>query len=321
MQGRIIQFLKQADGYVSGEEMSDDLHISRAAVWKYIDQLRQDGYDILAVPHLGYKLQSLPDKMLAHEIQFGLSTKFMGQKVFTFDSLPSTMDEAFRLGMEGAPEGSVICAEGQTKGRGRLGRSWLSPKGKGIYCSLILRPRLLPTQMPPLTLMTAVALAEAIRQTTSVQSVIKWPNDLFIHSRKVAGILTELRAEVDQVKFVVIGVGLNVNTNSHQLLDTATSLKIETKKTINRIEVFQAFLRLMEIWYGKVLKGQFDLVLDYCKQHSATIKKHVRIHDATGEAQGQAIDIDHDGGLLIRQASGVIVKKMAGDVVTLRDQS
>ena len=149
---RIIQFLKEADGYVSGEDMSETLKISRAAVWKYIDHLRKDGYDITAVPHLGYRLVSVPDKLLPHEIQSGLDTRTFGKNVVTFNTVGSTMDEAFRLGMEGAPEGTVVCAETQTQGRGRLGRVWSSPKAKGIYCSLILRPRLPPGQLSQLTL-------------------------------------------------------------------------------------------------------------------------------------------------------------------------
>jgi len=318
MQKRIIQFLKQTEGYVSGEEMSQNLNISRAAIWKYMQELRALGYDIAAVPHLGYQLVASPDKLFPHEIQFGLQTKIIGQKVLTFESISSTMDEAFRLGMEGAPEGTVVCAEGQTKGRGRLGRVWVSPKGKGIYCSLILKPKLPPTQMPQITLMIAVALAEAIRQTTLIQPMIKWPNDLLIGSKKLAGILTELRAEVDQVQFVIVGIGLNVNATSSQILDTATSLKIETKGNMNRVEIFQEILRSIELWYEKLLKGHFDEILDYCRQHSATLKKRVRIHDSTGNIEGEAVGLDNDGGILIRQDKGTIIKKMAGDIIQLR---
>jgi BirA family biotin operon repressor/biotin-[acetyl-CoA-carboxylase] ligase len=314
MQERIIQFLRKTDGYVSGEEMSQKLNMSRAAIWKYMQELRAQGYDIAAVPHLGYQLVSSPDKLLSHEIQFELNTRIMGQKVFSFESLSSTMDEAFRLGMDGEPEGTVVCAEGQSKGRGRLGRVWVSPKGKGIYCSIILRPKLPPTQMPQVTLMTAVALAEAVYEKASIQPAIKWPNDLLIGSKKIAGILTELRAEVDQVKFVVVGIGLNVNASSSQLLDSATSLKLECQQTFNRIELFQAVLRSMEIWYSKVLKGDFHEVLNYCRKHSATLKKRVRVSDPAGDVEGMATEIDQDGALLIRQDNGKIIRKTAGDV-------
>ena len=318
MQERIIQFLKQTDGYVSGEEISQQLNMSRAAIWKHMQDLRAHGYEITAVPHLGYQLISSPDILSSHEVQFNLKTKLIGQKIVSFDTLPSTMDEAFRLGMQGAPEGTVVCAEGQTKGRGRLGRVWVSPKGKGIYCSIILRPKLTPTQMSRLTLMSAVAIAEAVKKVTSLQPLIKWPNDLMIGSRKLAGILTELRAETDQVTFVVVGIGLNVNSSASQILDTATSLKNETHTSINRIELFQEILRSIEKWYGKVLKGNFEDVLKYARKNSATLKKRVRIADATGTIEGKAIDIDSDGGLLIRLANGKMFKKIAGDVVILK---
>jgi BirA family biotin operon repressor/biotin-[acetyl-CoA-carboxylase] ligase len=318
MQERIIQFLKQTDGYVSGEEMSQKLNMSRAAIWKHMQELRSQGYDITAVPHLGYQLVGTPDKLLSHEVQHGLETKFMGHKIFAFETLSSTMDEAFHLGMEGEPEGTVVCAEAQTKGRGRLGRVWVSPKGKGIYCSIILRPKLPPTQMSQITLMTAVALAEAIRQKTSLQPSIKWPNDLLLNSKKVAGILTELRAEVDQVKFVIVGIGLNINASSSQLLDTATSLKLETNQTFNRIEIFQEALKSLELWYTKILKGNFSEVLDYCRENSATLKRRVRVSDPAADVQGMAIEIDNDGALLIRQDNGKVIKKTAGDVIPIR---
>jgi BirA family transcriptional regulator, biotin operon repressor / biotin---[acetyl-CoA-carboxylase] ligase len=318
MQGKIIQFLKQAEGYMSGEDMSNQLKISRAAVWKYIDQLRQDGYDIAAVPHLGYKLESSPDKLLTHEIQFGLKTKIMGQQVVSLETVSSTMDEAFKLGMDGAPEGTIVCAEAQTKGRGRLGRGWVSPKGKGIYFSLILRPKFAPSQMAQLTLMTAVALSEALEKSAGIKAQIKWPNDILCGSKKLAGILTESRAEMDQVKFVVVGIGLNVNAESKHLVPEATSLKMETGKHFNRVEVLQEFLSSFEYWYAKLNRGRFDDVLDEWKKRAATLKKRVRITDAGGFIEGTAIDLDHDGGLLIRQDSGAIVKKMAGDVVQLR---
>ena len=318
MQEKIIQFLKNTDGYISGEDMSQQLQVSRAAIWKYIDQLRQEGYEITAVPHLGYKLEAAPDKLLAHEVQFNLKTKIIGRRIVSLDTVASTMDEAFRLGMEGAVEGTVVCAEGQSQGRGRLGRGWASPKGKGIYASLILRPKLPPTQMSQLTLMTAVALAQAVHKTTILQPSIKWPNDLMVGSKKLAGILTELRAETDQVKFVIVGIGLNVNALSSQLLDTATSLKIELGETVHRVELFQEILRFMEFWYARVHKGRFDQVLDYCKKYSATINKRVRIHDQSGDTQGLATGIDSDGGILIRRDNGSIVKKMSGDITQLR---
>ncbi len=318
MQERIIQFLKESDGYISGEDMSVALKVSRAAVWKCIDQLRQDGYEIAAVPHLGYKFEAAPDKLLPHEVQFGLKTKTMGQKVVSFESVGSTMDETFRLAMDGAPEGTVVCAETQSKGRGRLGRSWVSPKGKGLYFSILLRPKFAPSQMAQLTLMTAVALSEAVERAAGVKADIKWPNDLLVGNRKLAGILTELRAEMDQVKFVVVGIGINVNADAKFLVPEATSLKIETGKTLGRVALLQEILRSFEAWYGRIERNGFAAVLDQWKSRAGTLKRRVRVTDAAGVVEGIAFDLDTDGGLLIRQDSGAVVKKMAGDVIQLR---
>ncbi len=317
MQERIIEFLKQSEGYLSGEEISQRLNISRAAIWKHMQELRSQGYDIAAVPHLGYQLVGSPDKLLAREIQFGLNTKIIGQRIAVLETTTSTMDEAFRLGMEGAVDGTVVCAENQSKGRGRMGRAWVSPKGKGLYFSIVLRPSLPPGQLSQLTLMSAVALSEAIEKVCKVKALIKWPNDILIGGAKLAGILTELRAEVDQVKFIVIGIGLNVNTSQHQLTEGATSLKIACGETVNRIEVFQEILRSMERWYMKLLRQGFSDITCEWKARSATLKKRVRISDPAGVIEGQAIDLDEDGALLIRQDNGVVVKKTAGDVVQL----
>ena len=318
MQEQIINFLKHSKSYLSGEEISRSLDISRAAIWKYMQELRKEGYEIEAVPHLGYKLVAIPDKLLAHEVQSELKTKIFGCKIFYYESLSSTMDEAFRLGMEGAPEGAVVCAEMQTKGRGRLGRSWVSPKYKGIYCSMILRPKLSPSDLSKLTLLTAVAVAEAVEKIADVQPLIKWPNDLLVKNKKLAGILTELRAEVDQMKFVVIGIGLNINNLSAQLVDGATSLRNETGQNFSRVEVLQEILRVFERWYCRCDKGDFEEVLRVWKERSLTLGKRVRITDPASVTEGVAVDLDHDGGLLIRQDSGVVVKKFAGDVVQLR---
>lgn len=312
---RIIQFLKEADGYVSGEDMSETLKISRAAVWKYIDHLRKDGYDITAVPHLGYRLVSVPDKLLPYEIQFGLNTRTFGKNIVAFNTVGSTMDEAFRLGMEGAPEGTLVCAETQNKGRGRLGRAWSSPRGKGIYCSLILRPQLPPGQLSRLTLTAAVALAEALRDAAGIEPSIKWPNDILVGGKKLAGILTELRAETDQVKFVVVGIGINVNTSASQLVDGAASLRTETGRIFNRVVVLRHILRSFETWYAVLEQGHFDRVVKAWKARSATLKKRVRISGPGGMVEGLAVDLDTDGALLVRQDSGVIVKKTAGDLV------
>lgn len=315
MQKYIIDFLKKHSDYISGEEISGVFKISRAAIWKYIHQLRLQGYDIVAVPHLGYKLVSCPDKLFSQEIQYELGTKIFGKKIFYEESLYSTMDTAFRLAVEGMPEGTVVCAETQTKGRGRLGRHWISPKGKGIYTSIILRPKISPMEVAKLTLLTGVAVAEAIAQQTQLEPRIKWPNDVLINRKKVVGILTEMNAEMDRIKYVIVGIGINVNTPANILPKEATSLKQEGLREFSRVKILQQVLREMEKWYLCLAEAGFDPILERWKELSCTLKGQVRLTDPKEEIVGEAIDIDKDGGLMIRTASGIVVRKMAGDVI------
>jgi len=315
MKTKIIHFLKEAQGYLSGEEISHDLKISRAGIWKYMQELRKEGYDIVAVPHLGYRLMSCPDKLLPSEIQSGLETETLGKNIKYFDSLASTMDIAFQLGVEGADEGTVVCAESQTKGKGRLGRSWASPKGKGIYMSVILRPSVAPADAAKLTLLSAVATCEAIEKLFNVKAKIKWPNDILVNNKKIAGILTELSAEMDRVRFVVIGIGVNVNASLSQLPPNATSIRNETGQKGSRIRLLQEILRSLEYWYGGVSEHGFNAVIDRWKRLSSTLGQRVRVADLTGDVEGEAIDLDEYGGLIIKGRNGLTVKRMTGDVV------
>ncbi len=314
MYADIVNALKVSPGYLSGEELSSSLKISRTAVWKYIQELRRLGYDIAAVPHLGYQLLTTPDRLFPWEIQYQLGTRTMGRKIIYEEVVSSTMDEAFRHGLEGAAAGTLICAETQLKGRGRLGRSWVSPKGKGIYGSLILRPSLGPNDVAKLTLLAGVALCEAVRSSTKVAAQIKWPNDLLVGKKKLAGILTELNAEMERVKFVVIGFGVNVNTPESQLPQGSTSLKIESGQALSRVEFLKEVLRSFERWNGILGQEGFSSVLKRWKELSITLGRRVRITDPSSVVEGEAQDIDDDGGLLIRQDTGLIVKKMAGEV-------
>jgi BirA family biotin operon repressor/biotin-[acetyl-CoA-carboxylase] ligase len=315
MKTKIVHFLKQAQGYLSGEEISRDLKISRAGIWKYMQELRKEGYDIVAVPHLGYRLISCPDKLLPSEIQSGLGTKALGRDIRYYDSVASTMDIAFQLGMEGAGEGTVVCAESQSKGKGRLGRSWASPKGKGIYMSVILRPSLAPTEVAKLTLLSAVATCEAIQKFCNVETKIKWPNDILVGNKKLAGILTELSAEMDRVRFVVIGIGVNINTPISQLPPNATSIRNETGRKSSRAGLLQEILRSLEEWYGGLSAQGFDPVITRWKKLSSTLGQHVRVADLSGDIEGKAIDLDEYGGLIIQSNDGLTVKRMTGDVI------
>lgn len=317
MQEEIITLLKKKQGYLSGEEISRAFNISRAAIWKCMQTLRRQGYKIEASPHLGYRFLSSPDKLLPWEIRFDLKTKRIGKNIIIRQAVSSTMDEAFEQANRGAEEGTVVCAESQTKGRGRMGRSWVSPKGKGIYLSVILRPQLAPSQAAQLTLMTAVAVCEALQKVSGVDVRIKWPNDLLVKNRKVSGILTEMSAEVDRIKFIVVGIGINVNASKDDLPPSATSLKVEAKKNFPRVPVIQEILRSLEKWYDPLPTAGFEPVLRRWKELSMTLGKRVKISELNGSVEGEAVDLANDGGLLIRNISGVIVKKMSGDVAIL----
>lgn len=318
MNEKILALLRQRTTYVSGEEISKHLGISRSAIWKHVQELRQQGYEIIAVPHLGYELVSIPDRLLPEEITFGLNTKIIGRQIYHYDMVASTMDVAMDLGMKASPEGVIVCAEGQHKGRGRLGRFWTSVKHKGIYLSLILKPQISPIESPGLTLLSAVAVCQAIRKTTRLDCLIKWPNDLIIDNKKVGGILTEMNAEMDRIKFVVIGIGINVNTPQSLLPAKATSLKEELGERISRIELTKQLLRDIEDEYILFQKNGFKTVIEKWKRLSTTLGHRVKIISDKNLIEGEALDIDSDGGLLVREDSGFVEKVMVGDVVKVR---
>lgn len=315
MQYKILDFLKKKQDYVSGDWISHCLGISRQALWKHIQEFKEAGYDIVAVPHLGYKLISSPDRLFPFEIGHEINTKFIAKKIYYFDTAPSTMDIAFQLGLKNAAEGTLVLAESQTKGRGRLGRNWVSPKYKGIYLSLILRPRLQPNQASMLTLLSAVSVCEAIKAAVGLDAQIKWPNDLLVHHKKLGGILTELSAETDQVRFAVIGIGLNVNNDKKNLISAAVSLKEQKKENINRIELLQEILRRIEGNYVFLQEKGAGVIIEKWREYNITLGRRIKVHHYKESVEGQAIDIDSDGGLLLRKDSGVIEKIMAGDVV------
>jgi len=318
MKEKILDYLKKEHEYLSGDEIASRLGISRQGLWKHIQDLKDSGYDIVAVPHLGYRLQSSPDRLFALEVTHGLNTKFIAKKIHYFDYLASTMDLAMQLGIQLAANGTLVLAESQTKGRGRLGRSWFSPKHKGIYLSLILRPKISPSASPVLTLLAAVSICEAVKKVTSLDAQIKWPNDIFIHNKKIAGILTEMNAEVDKVNFVVIGIGLNVNNDKKSLIAQATSLKEQTGQPINRVILLQELLRKIENNYSLLEDRGAQVIIDKWRSFSLTLGRRVKIYCQDKHIEGAAVDIDQDGALLIRKDSGLTQKVFSGDVMHCR---
>jgi len=316
----ILSALRAEDGAgVSGAELSQQLGISRAAVWARIQELRQLGYDIEASPHRGYRLISAPDQLHADDLLSRLGkTKVVGRDIRVFQETTSTNDVVEKLARDGVKEGVVVFAESQTKGRGRLGRKWMSPPRKGLWFSLLLRPAMRPTAATQLTIAAATALSRAIRLHTGITPEIKWPNDILIQGKKVAGILTELSAELDKVKYVILGVGVDVNLGAgefpHELRKLATSLKIETGQSIDRAELAAAILCELDRDYARICAGQFTAVADEWESQCATLGHNVVIRLGDRQIQGRAESLDVDGALLLRTQHGHLETIIGGDV-------
>ncbi|MBI3312537.1 MAG: biotin--[acetyl-CoA-carboxylase] ligase [Candidatus Omnitrophica bacterium] len=311
--------MRRGEGeYVSGEELSRLAGVSRTAIWKEIEKLRGEGYKILAQPHEGYRLVEIPDRLTAQELTWNLQTKRIGRRVHAYESTDSTMDVAQQLAAAGEPEGSVVVAEGQNQGRGRVGRRWLSPKGKGIYCSAILRPSLPLSGVAPLTLLAAVAVARAVESNTGLQPQIKWPNDVLIGGKKLAGILTELNAELNRVRFVILGIGLNVNTSRAQLPAHSTSLAEELGEPADRVEFARVLLVQLDRAYDQFIQGQMPALLEAWRRYAVFLGHRIRVALPGRTLDGQALDVDPSGALLVRTDAGMIESISTGDVLIVR---
>ena len=317
---KILTALREAkDGAVSGSELSQQIGISRAAIWARIEELRSLGYDIEASPHQGYRLLSVPDVLHADELLSRLGkTKVVGRDIRVFQETTSTNDIAEKLARDGVKEGVVVFAESQRKGRGRLGRKWISPGKKGLWFSVLLRPDLPSQSATQITIASATALSRAIHLETQLHPEIKWPNDILIRGKKVAGILTELSAELDRVKFIVLGIGVDVNIVSSEfppeVRKLATSLKIETGDTLDRAELATTILRELDADYDRVCAGQFEAVANEWEEQCTTLGRNVTILVGQRETKGRAESLDKDGALLLRTQYGHLERIIAGDV-------
>ena len=319
MDDKILIALKtNQPSYTSGEELSRLLKISRSAVWKHIENLRHEGYQILAIPHLGYKLTALPDKLSTVELSYKLNTKVIGWAIHSYNQTASTNDLAYRLAQDKAAEGTCVLAESQDKGRGRLGRKWESPKGTGIYLSVILRPKIVPQEAPQITLMASLATAMAIRQITSLEALIRWPNDILINRRKVCGILTEMNAEMDNIKFLILGIGLNVNTPKSTLPRQASSLKEEAGQEVSRLEIAQALLRQLDFYYHLFKKDGFKRIREEWCNLTYMLGSRVKVTCQNKKIEGLVQDIDKGGAMVVRLDNGFQEKILSGDVVLVR---
>jgi BirA family biotin operon repressor/biotin-[acetyl-CoA-carboxylase] ligase len=316
---KILSALRANPDGVSGAELAEQLGMSRAAVWSRIEELRRVGYDIEAGPHSGYRLVSAPDALHADDLMARLGkTKVIGRDIRVFEQTTSTNDVIEKLARDGVKEGVVVFAESQTKGRGRLGRKWVSPERKGLWFSILLRPDLRPQEATQLTVASATALRRAIQSETGLKPEIKWPNDILVGGKKVAGILTELSAELDRVKHVILGIGVDVNLGAGEfpteLKKAATSLKIETGKMISRAELAVAILRELDDDYAKVCTGKFAAVADDWEENCATIGRDVTVQIGDRKIGGRAESLDDAGALLLRTEHGRLEPITGGDV-------
>lgn len=318
----VLAFLAEAaDDVVSGQAISDKLGLTRAAVWKHVEALRGQGYRIDAVATRGYRLVAVPDRLRALELRPLLNTHDVGQVLHCHEELGSTNDEAKALAEAGAEHGEVVVAELQTGGRGRRGRSWISPARRNVAFSVILRPEdLPPARAPELTLVAAVAICDALRHA-GVEAGIKWPNDVLVRGRKIAGILTELSAEADRVHWVVVGVGVNVNARPEdfppELRGQATSLLIERDQPAPRALFLVACLAGLEGWYDRHAEEGFAPIRQAWRERSVTLGQDVTVRSDGDEVTGRAEDIDEAGALLVRTATG-LVRVTSGDVALPR---
>ena len=316
---KILSALRANPGGVSGADLAEQLAISRAAIWARIEELRQAGYEIEAGPHFGYRLVSSPDALHADDLLARLGqTKVIGRDIRVFEETTSTNDVIEKLARDGVKEGAVVFAESQTKGRGRLGRKWMSPTHKGLWFSILLRPELTPQETTQLTVASATALRRAIKNVAGISAEIKWPNDLLIGGKKVVGILTEMSAEVDRVRHVILGIGVDVNQDAAEfpaeLRKIATSLKVESGEEICRAELAVEILRELDFDYARICGGKFSTVADEWETGCLTIGKNVSVQMGMRQIRGCAEALDDDGALLVRTEHGHLERIIGGDV-------
>ena len=316
---KILEIFRSRDGgVVSGEELSRSLAVSRTAVWKHVNALKGLGYHIEAVPSRGYRLISIPDILTPAELSAGLQVSRIGASLVCVGETDSTNTLAYRLAEEGAAEGTVVIADAQNRGKGRLGRQWESPAGVNLYCSIILRPPIMPLHAPQLTFLSAVAVAEAIERSAGLAPVIKWPNDVLVNGFKVAGMLNEMSAETERVEFLVLGIGVNINMRHHQfpadLRHPASSLAMEAGHEVGRLSFARTLLESLDRHYGRYLSEGYGPLRQAWLDRSAVMGRRVRVSGQQGDIRGTVEGIDEIGALLLRTAGGTLERVLAGDV-------
>ena len=311
MRKTIVELLKNAgNDFISGESIAGELGISRTAVWKHIQKLRDSGYEILSRERHGYKLKDAPDLLLPSEIQIGLNTQIVGKAMEYYPSVDSTNRLAKKLAYHGAEEGTIVVAEEQIGGKGRLEREFFSPRGKGIWFSVILRPNFLPKDASKCTLMAAVVVAQAMKRF-GLTPQIKWPNDIMFDGRKLVGILTEMTGEIAKISYMVIGIGINVNISRDEfpaeLQPIAASLCEMSGEPIPRVKFFRAVLEEFDKLYREVTSTGFGEIFERWREDNITLGKNVRViiaGDGSKNFSGKAVDLNSDGALIVETDSG-----------------
>ncbi len=323
MEGRrkellILGLLKEArGGYVSGESISQTLGISRTAVWKHIQTLRAEGYPIESSSRRGYRLSSTIQPFNAHEIKGLLATECVGRVIHFQRCVDSTNTMAVVLARDGAEEGTVVVADSQSGGRGRLGRRWYSPEGVNIYTSIIFRPPLPPQDAHKFTFLAGISVAETVERYIPERPALKWPNDILAGGRKLGGILTELSSEADRINFIVVGIGLNVNMDikglPEEIRDVATSLKEIAGRDIPRAEVTAGLYYSLEKWYKRFLKDGFQVVLERWKDYFGFEGRRIVVKGRE-VVEGVCMGVDREGALVVTLPSGLSTRVVAGDL-------
>ena len=321
---KVLTFLQTHNTeYLSGQDLSDVLKISRVAVWKHIKKIQELGYTIESKQKLGYKLVANSGELLPWEITSGLKTKLVGQKAYYFDSVDSTQTQALRMAEDPVYNGAVIIAGRQTDGRGRTGRKWISPKG-GIWISVILQPKFNINILTLFPIAASVALSYAIEKTFKITPELKWPNDVTLNGKKIAGMLVDVSLESNKIKNLVLGVGINFNVDAKQIEKAlkgtpnfyGVAALHEKRKTIHPVQLVQAFLvELEKIYESLNAKKTKKIIADWTKR-SSTIRKNVYVDTIDGKIKGKATKIDEDGSLVIIQDSKTH-KIIAGDIIHL----
>jgi BirA family transcriptional regulator, biotin operon repressor / biotin---[acetyl-CoA-carboxylase] ligase len=314
---KILGLLRSSrDRFLSGEELARKCGISRTMVWKHIKSLENEGFIIEAVSSQGYRIVSVPDSLRAGDIKSGLGTRTVGREIHLLAETASTNTDAMKMASDGAPEGALVIAETQAGGKGRLGRKWISPRGN-LYLSVILRPNFSLPKAPLVTLLGAVAVASAVRNFLEADARIKWPNDILISGRKIGGLLTEMSAEQDRIRHIVLGIGLNVNMPldelPSELRPLTTTLAAEAGRRIDRTALLRGLLRSLDHWYAAFLTDE-TIVLDEWKSLNMTIGSRVSVRGLNETIAGRAAGIDGEGRLIVAGDDGINRVVAAGDV-------